>query len=173
MKKKKKILVLLLLIILLISLCIFIKNKILLNANEKEILSVLKDVDYSLRNPEDNEDNENTFNVVPTEPTSLKELITTIYEAKKYSLDDGTIGYLFKASLISDSETILVVCNGKLTSMTIDNKLLENNNDESKDGLSYDLTNYFLQSFNNIITEKWDNSTSIKDVNFSKILKKI
>lgn len=169
---KKKILIILLIVILVIISAI-IANNILLNKNEKEILSVLKDVDYSLRNPKDDEDTENTFNIVPTEPTSLKEFITTIYEVKKYSLDDGTIGYLIKASLINDSETILVVSNGELTSMTIDNKLLENNNDESKDGLSYDLTNYFLQSFNNIITEKWDNSTSINDVNFTKILNKI
>lgn len=175
---KKKILIILL-ILLLIIISIVIANKVLLNKNEKEILSVLKDLDYSLQNPPDTEDD--SISLRPTEPITLKEYVHTISEVRKIHTENGTLTFLFKAVLAENYETILVVSNGELISMTINAETLENADTdidtESEENWSDNLINIFQQSFitktNELINEKWDSATVIENVDFTKVLNKI
>ena len=175
---KKKILIILL-ILLLIIISIVIANKVLLNKNEKEILSVLKDLDYSLQNPPDTEDD--SISLRPTEPITLKEYVHTISEVRKIHTENGTLTFLFKAVLAENYETILVVSNGELISMTINAETLENADTdidtESEENWGDNLINIFQQSFitktNELITEKWDSAIVVENVNFTKVLNKI
>lgn len=175
---KKKILIILLMLLLIIIGAV-IANKILLNKNEKEILSVLKDLDYSLQNPPNTEND--TINLRPTEPISLKEYVHTISEVRKIHTENETLTFLFKAVLAENYETILVVSNGELISMTINAEALENTDTnidgESEENWGDNLINIFQQSFitktNELINEKWDSATVIENVDFTKVLNKI
>lgn len=175
---KKKILIILLMLLLIIIGAV-IANKILLNKNEKEILSVLKDLDYSLQNPPNTEND--TISLRPTEPITLKEYVHTISEVRKIHTENGTLTFLFKAVLAENYETILVVSNGELISMTINAEALENTDTdidgESEENWSDNLINIFQQSFitktNELINEKWDSATVIENVDFTKVLNKI
>lgn len=175
---KKKILIILLMVILVI-IGVIIANKILLNKNEKEILSVLKDLDYSLKNPPNTEND--TISLRPTEPISLKEYVHTISEVRKIHTENGTLTFLFKVVLAENYETILVVSNGELLSMTINAETLENEDvdidTESEENWGDNLINIFQQSFitktNELITEKWNSAIVVENVNFTKVLNKI
>lgn len=173
---KKAILIVILMITIIVS-AIVISNKFMLNKNEKEILSVLKDLDYSLQNPKNPE--ENTINLIPTEPITLKEYVHTISEVRKINTENGNITFLFKVFLAENYETILVVSNGDLISMTINSESLENINidNESEDSWGDNLINIFQQSFitktNELITEKWNSAIVVENVNFTKVLNKI
>lgn len=175
---KKKILIILLMVLLII-ISIVIANKILLNKNEKEILLVLKDLDYSLQNPPNSEND--TISLRPTEPISLKDYVHIISEVRKIHTESGTITFLFKVVLAENYETILVVSNGELLGMTINAETLENTdtniNTESEKNWSDNFINNFQQSFidktNELITEKWNSAIIVENVNFIKILNKI
>lgn len=175
---KKKILIISL-ILLLIIIGVVIAHKVLLNKNEKEILSVLKDLDYSLQNPPNIE--KDTINLRPTKPITLKEYVHTISEVRKIHSENGTLTFLFKAVLAENYETILVVSNGELISMTINAETLENTDTdidaESEENWGDNLINIFQQSFitktNALITEKWDSAIVVENVNFTKVLNKI
>lgn len=177
----KKIVLIILSIILLIIIGIILFNTIILNNNEKEVLAVLKDLDYSLQNPKNEE--ENTYSVKPSEPTTLKEYIKTIYEARKFYADNGHISFFFKVGLNkednSEYETIIMVSNGELVGMTIDEDLLDsisNDNTEEDDftiNLTSSLQKAFFNSVNKAINEHWENATVLENINFTKILRKI
>lgn len=175
---KKKILIISLMLLLII-IGIVIANKILLNKNEKEILSVLKDLDYSLQNPPNTEND--TISLRPTEPITLKEYVHTISEVRKIHTENGTLTFLFKTVLAENYETILVISNGELISMTINAETLKNANTDidtkSEENWSDNLINIFQQSFitksNELITEKWDSAIVVENVNFAKILNKL
>lgn len=173
--KKKILIVILMLLIIVIG--VVIANKVFLNNNEKEVLSVLKDLDYSLQNPKNTE--EGTINLRPTEPITLKEYIHTISEVRKINTENGNLTFLIKAVLAENYETILVVSNGELISMTINDELLEiiDKNTESNDNWSDNLISIFQKSFisktNELILEKWNNATVLDNVNFAKVLNKI
>lgn len=175
---KKKILIIVLMVFLVI-IGVVVVNKFLLNKNEKEILSVLKDLDYSLKNPPNTEDD--TISLRPTEPTSLKEYIHTILEVRKTYNENGNLTFLFKVVLEENYETILVVSNGNLQSMIINTETLVNNDSatdtESEENWGDSLTKIFMQSFitktNELITENWNNAMVVEKINFTKVLNKI
>ncbi len=175
---KKKILIILIMLLLVI-IGIVIASKFLLNKNEKEILSVLKDLDYSLKNPPDFEDN--IIKIRPTEPISLKEYIHNISEARKIQNENGSFTFLFKVFLDENYETILVVTNGELIGMTINAEILEkadvNENAESEENFGDTFSNMlqktFITKMNESITEKWNSAIVVENVNFTKVLNKI
>lgn len=158
---------------------VIIANKILLNKNEKEILAVLKDLDYSLENPSNTEND--TISLRPTEPILLKEYVHTISEVRKIHTENGTLTFLFKVVLAENYETILVVFKGELLSMTINTETLENTDvdrdTESEENWADTLINIFQQSLktktNELITEKWNSAMVVENVNFAKVLNKI
>ncbi len=80
-----------------------------------------------------------------------------------------------------EQESILVVINGELSSLTIDEGIIEDIEEENQkkmkkdwvDNFTYSLKMTFIESINNTITEKWNQATTINNVNFVKILNKI
>lgn len=173
---KKKILIILLILVLII-IGVVIANKILLNNNEKEILAVLKDLDYSLQNPPPTEDD--TIKLRPTEPITLKEYIHTILEIRKLHTENGNLSFLFKVVLKDNHETILIVSNGELVGMTLNPETLEttDTNTDEEDNWADTLVNTYLTTFinktNELITENWNKAIVVENVNFTKVLNKI
>lgn len=175
---KKKILIILLILVLII-IGVVIANKILLNNNEKEILAVLKDLDYSLQNPPQTEND--TIKLRPTEPITLKEYVHTILEIRKLHTENGNLSFLFKVVLTDNYETILIVSNGELVGMTLNPETLENTDTnvdaDSEDNWADTLVNTYLTTFinktNELITENWNKAIVVENVNFTKVLNKI
>lgn len=169
----KKTFIIILIIILCILISVIIYNKIILNSNEKEIMSVLKDFDNTLQNIEPSEDN--TYNFNPLEPTTLKQYISKIYEARKYTVENGTLFFLFRVEFSAeegDSDNILMISNGKIITRTVNEDFL-NNLEQSTDDLSAALQKVFFTKVNTDTRERWDNSEKITNINFEKILNKI
>ena len=176
---KKKIIIGIFLLLLLIIVSVFLINKFTLNTTEKELLSVLIDLNYSLRNPKSTDGD--TMNYMPTEPITLKQYIHTIYEARKIHTDNGNLTFLFKVGFLkednSEYESIIVVSNGGIVGMTIDNNLINSNSSEEESELSSEfadsLQEAFIDSLNEVIKERWEEAIVLEKVNFDKILKKI
>lgn len=172
----KKIILIVILTITVIVAGVILINNFLLNNNEKEILEVLKDLDNSLQNPKEKE--EGTFNFMPSEPMTLKKYIDTIYEVRKINTESGNITFLFKVKLLKENgdnyEGILAVVDGEIKGMTIDDKTIENINDDvEENNFTNSLQKAFIKGINKIITEKWDEASKINNVNFIKILNRI
>ncbi len=169
-----------------------ILDEITLNDSEKEILSVLQDIDYALRNPkitnEESEEDANTINftIAPSEPTSLKELISNIYEVRKYITEDGEIIFLLDVDINSQTNNlnkrrIIVTSNGTITSMTYEKEdiadLEDSNIEQSNDTLTFNFGKDFyttlFQTITNKIREIWEDATKYDNVNYTNILNKI
>ena len=169
-----------------------ILDEITLNDSEKEILSVLQDIDYALRNPkitnEESEEDANTINftIAPSEPTSLKELISNIYEVRKYITEDGEIIFLLDVDINSQTNNlnkrrIIVTSNGTITSMTYEKEdiadLEDSNIEQSNDTLTVNFGKDFyttlFQTITNKIREIWEDATKYDNVNYTNILNKI
>lgn len=176
---KKRILFVVILIIIIGLISVELINKVLLNKNEKEILEVLKELNYYLQNPKETEENE--FDFRPKEAIDLKQYISSIYEVRKMTAENGNLIYLFKVSLTGESngkqDNILVVINGELFNLTINEETIKKENEESEsewvNNISYQLKIRYVETMNKLITEKWDQAVTLTDVNFTKILNKI
>ena len=182
---KKKIILVLIVLLLIIAIVVgyVIFKKFTLNDSEKEVLSVLQDLDNSLKSPtaETTDGNNTTFSLKPTSATSAKELINHIHEVRKVHNDkNGGLAFLFKVSILdkdnNEMESILCVTNGKLTSMTLDDKLSEflniNKNDLEDNmfsGIYSNLIKSGIEASNKAINKLWDEGTSIKNINLNKI----
>lgn len=175
---KKRIFIAILAVIIIISIIVII-NIINLNTNEKEVLNVLRDLDYSLQNPKNIEDT--IFNFKPLNPIALKEYVNTIYEVRKISGENGNLIFLLRVGFMesdgSEYESILAVSNGELLNLTIDENSLENidnvGSNSFENNINKTLQKNFVHGVNRIITEKWNEATVIKNVNFRKILDRI
>ncbi len=172
----KKIILIVILTITIIGVGFILINNFLLSNNEKEILEVLKDLDNSLQNPK--EKKEGTLNFMPSEPMTLKKYVDTIYEVRKINTESGNIMFLFKVKILTENgdnyEGILEVVDGEIKGMTIDDKTIENiNNDVEENNFTNSLQKAFIEQINKIITEKWDEASKINNVNFIKILNRI
>lgn len=172
----KKIILIVILTITIIVAGFILINNFLLNNNEKEILEVLKDLDNSLQNPKEKE--ESTFDFMPSEPITLKKYIDTIYEVRKINTESGNIMFLFKVKLLKENgdnyEGILAVVDGEIKGMTIDDKTIENINDDvEENNFTNSLQKAFIKGINKIITKNWDEASKINNVNFVKILNRI
>ncbi len=169
-----------------------ILDEITLNDSEKEILSVLQDIDYALRNPkitnEESEEDANTINftIAPSEPTSLKELISNIYEVRKYITEDGEMIFLLDVDINSQTNNlnkrrIIVTSNGTITSMTYEKEdiadLEDSNIEQSNDTLTLNFGKDFYTTLFETITNKirkiWEDATKYDNVNYTNILNKI
>ncbi len=206
MKMKKKFIIIgIFTIAIIIFLTIFITHKtnfiqptvslldeITLNDSEKELLSVLQDIDYTLKNPkvtdDENEENTNTINftITPTEPTSLKKLINNIYEVRKYINEDGNIFFLLDVDVNFQTNSvnkrrIILTYNGVITSMTYEKddfaEMEDSNIEQNNDSLTYnfgkDFYTAFFETLTNKIKEIWEEALKYDNVNYNKILNKI
>lgn len=206
MKMKKKFIIIgIFTIAIIIFLTIFITHKtnftkptvslldeITLNDSEKELLSVLQDIDYTLKNPkvtdDENEENTNTidFTITPTEPTSLKKLINNIYEVRKYINEDGNIFFLLDVDVNVQKNNvnkrrIILTNNGVITSMTYEKddfaEMEDSNIEQNNDSLTYNLGKDFytalFENLTNKIREIWEEAIKYDNVNYNKILNKI
>lgn len=174
---KQRIILIILLIVVLSTVSFIVLKKISFNSNEKELLSVLRDFDNSLQNIEATEDN--TYSIIPSEPTTLKQYVNHIYEARKYIVENGTLFFLFRVELTSEignSDNILIVSNGTLVARTINEESYSNLN-ISTDDFTSDLTSSLQKIFFKKVTsdtlDRWEKSEIITNVNFEKILNKI
>ena len=167
-------------------------DEITLNDSEKELLSVLQDIDYTLKNPkvtdDENEENTNTidFTITPTEPTSLKKLINNIYEVRKYINEDGNIFFLLDVDVNAQKNNvnkrrIILTNNGVITSMTYEKddfaEMEDSNIEQNNDSLTYNLGKDFytalFENLTNKIREIWEEAIKYDNVNYNKILNKI
>lgn len=174
---KKKIIIGILLFLVVVIISVILINKFTLNTTEKELLSVLNDLNYSLQNPKNID--EDTISYMPTEPITLKEYIHTIYEARKIHTDNGNLTFLFKVGFLKEDnneyESIIVVSNSEIVGMTFDNNVIDSSEEDS------DLTNSFadaiqetlINTLNKTIKQRWEEAIILDKVNFDKILKKI
>lgn len=167
-------------------------DEITLNDSEKEILSVLQDIDYALRNPkatnEKSEEDTNTINftIAPSESTSLKELISNIYEVRKYITEDGEMIFLLDVDINFQTNNlnkrrIIVTNNGTITNMTYEKEdiadLEDNNIEQNNDTLTFNFGKDFyttlFETITNKIREIWENAIKYDNVNYNNILNKI
>lgn len=189
MKKKISIIIFAILIVLTIFIGFMIIKHTTLNKAEKEVLSVLQDLDYSLKNPiiEDNTENNTSISFKPTSPTSAKELINNIYEVRKGYNQNGALVFLFNVSILDENNnemtSILCVIDGKLASMTLDENLskflnINQNTEESEDnnifsGIYTTLIESGIKSLNDYITNLWNESTTINNIDLEKVFNKL
>lgn len=189
MKKKISVIILIIIIIITIIFCFMIIKNTTLNKSEKEVFSVLQDLDYSLRNPiiEENNENNTSISFKPTSPTSVKELINNIYEVRKGYNQNGVLVFLFNVSILDENNnemtSILCVIDGRLASMTLDENLskflsINQNTEESEDnnifsGIYTTLIESGIKSLNDYITNLWNESATINNINLQKVFNKL
>lgn len=211
-KKKIIIISIVVILVLILTLTIYLLNKnkktekgasayenadsnlsqaIVLSESDNELISVLKNLDAYLQNikitGEDNIDEKQMLAIAimgiqDGETITLKEYISKIYEARKYTDNNGKVTYLFdvefvdKNNLLLNKRKIIMTSNEALESANIDLSDIDVTNELfTEDGSldSWALVQGFYGSYFKSLCTKisniWEEATHFEDVNYENI----
>lgn len=179
--KKKFVIILIIILILSIIITFITIKKVTLNKSEEEVLSVLQDVNSYLEKPIDENENTSTISFKPKSPMSIKELVSSIHQVRKGYNENGNLFFLFDVSILdkdnNEMKSILYVSNGKLVGMTLNEELSKFLNINQETGNFENIFkaayNKAIEKVNNHITNLWNESTIIDNINLKKIIDKL